>query len=161
MEDSVLPHRRKIPAHCTTTLGGCNIVCEIYKDGFDAFSLQTQLKPLPEFLKGSNCLLLSESIDFFKELPAPLHDHNYQFKWSFKIDKVDSGGSSYKCPFWAKFSALKLLKTKMRSTMHSNHLNHLMILHVYQAKIEKIYIREIVNKFISRKDSREERFSLL
>ena len=45
--------------------------------------------------------------------------------------------------------------------MHSNHLNHLTILHVYQAKIEKIYIREIVNEFISRKDSREERFSLL
>ena len=83
MEDSVLPHRRKIPAHCTTTLGGggggCNIVCEIYKDGFDAFSLQAQLKPLPEFLKGSNCLLLTESINFFKELPASLHDHNYQF----------------------------------------------------------------------------------
>ena len=39
----------------------CNIICEIYKDDLDAFSLQAQLKLLPDFVKGSN-LSLSELI---------------------------------------------------------------------------------------------------
>ena len=59
------------------------------------------------------------------------------------------------------FSALKRLKTKMRSTMHNNRRSDLMVLHVYQDEIDKIDIREIANEFISRKDSRKERFSLL
>ena len=45
--------------------------------------------------------------------------------------------------------------------MHNNRLNHLMVLHVYQDEIDKVDIREIANDFISRKDSRKERFSLL
>ena len=59
------------------------------------------------------------------------------------------------------FSALKRLKTKMRSAMHNNRLNYLMLLHVYQDEIDKVNIRELANKFISRKDSRKERFSLI
>ena len=59
------------------------------------------------------------------------------------------------------FSALKRLKTKMRSAMHNDRLNYLMLLHVYQDEIDKVNIREIANKFISRKDSRKERFSLI
>ena len=59
------------------------------------------------------------------------------------------------------FSALKRLKTKMRSAMHNNRLNHLMLLHVYQDEIDKANIREIANKFISKKDFRKERFSLI
>ena len=46
-----------------------NIICEIYKDDLDAFSLQAQLKLLPEFVKGSN-LSLSELINSFRTLPA-------------------------------------------------------------------------------------------
>ena len=62
------------------------------------------------------------------------------------------------------FSALKRLKTKMRSmrsTMYNNRLNHLMVFHLYQDEIDKVDIREIANEFISRKDYGKERFSLL
>ena len=50
------------------------------------------------------------------------------------------------------FFTLKRLKTKMRSTMHSNRLNHLMVLHLYQDEIDKVDIREIANEFISSKE---------
>ena len=59
------------------------------------------------------------------------------------------------------FSALKRLKTKMRSTMHNNCVNHLMVSPVYHDEIDKVDIREIANEFIWLKDSRKERFSLL
>ena len=45
--------------------------------------------------------------------------------------------------------------------MHNNRLNHLMVLHAYQDEIDKVYICEIANEFISRKDSRKGRLSLL
>ena len=45
-----------------------NIICKIYKDDLDAYSLQAQLKLL-EFLKASN-LSLSELINSFRALPA-------------------------------------------------------------------------------------------
>ena len=50
----------------------CNIICEIYKDDLDAFSLQAQLKLLPEFAKGSN-LSFSELINSFRALPASIN----------------------------------------------------------------------------------------
>ena len=59
------------------------------------------------------------------------------------------------------FSALKRLKTKMRSTMHNNRVNNLMVSPVYHDEIDKVDIREIANEFIWLKDSRKERFSLL
>ena len=48
----------------------------------------------------------------------------------------------------------------MRSTMHSNWLNHF-VLHFYPEEINKVYIPKIVNMVIARKDSRKECFGSL
>ena len=134
-----------------------NIICEIYKDDLDAFSLQAQLKLLPEFVKGSN-LSLSELINSFRALPA---SKQLTLAEAFKLIKLILVAPATNAISEQSFSALKRLKTKMTSTMHNNRLNHLIVLHVYQDEIDKVDIREIANEFISRKDSRKERFSLL
>ena len=135
-----------------------NIICEIYKDDLDAFSLQPQLKLLPEFRKSLNLsnLSLSELINSFRALPASKQSILAEAFKLIKLILVATNPISER-----SFSALKCLKTKMRSTVNNNHLDHLMVLHVYQGEIDKVDIREIVNEFISRKDSRKERFSLL
>ena len=48
------------------------------------------------------------------------------------------------------FSALKWIKSYIRSTMHSNRLNHAMILHV--RKSDDMSLKEIGNEFISQKE---------
>ena len=121
------------------------------------FSLQARLKRLPEFVKGSN-LSLSELINSFSSLPASKQSILAE---AFKLIKLILVAPATNSISKRSFSALKRLKTKMRSMMLNNCLNHLMVLHVYHNKIDKVDIREIANEFISRKDSRKERFSLL
>ena len=58
------------------------------------------------------------------------------------------------------FLVLKKLKIKVKSIMRNNRLDDLIVLHVYQEEICKIDNCKIANKFIARKDSRKERFSL-
>ena len=45
-------------------------------------------------------------------------------------------------------------KTKMRSTVHNNRPNYLMVLHIYQKDIEKIDILKKVDEFIVSRDLR-------
>ena len=134
-----------------------NIICEIYKDDWDTFSLQAQLKLLPQFVKGSN-LSLSELSNSFRALPASKQSISAE---AFKLTKLILVAPATNAISERSFSALKRLKTKMRSTMYNNRLHHLMVFHVYQDEIDKFDIRERANEFISRKDSRKERFSLL
>ena len=57
-------------------------VAEIYEDNFNAFSLQTQVRFLPEVTKGSN---LHHYTDAFKLLPASNHPIIARFQ-VFKVD---------------------------------------------------------------------------
>lgn len=45
-------------------------------------------------------------------------------------------------------------KAKMRSTVHNNRPNYLMVLHIYQKDIEKIDILKKVDEFIVSRDLR-------
>ena len=56
------------------------------------------------------------------------------------------------------FSALKRVKTYIRSTTSSNRLNHLMMLHVHKEKTDRLDIEDNCSEFISRKDSRRSLF---
>ena len=52
------------------------------------------------------------------------------------------------------FSVLMGSKAKMRSTVHNNRPNYLMVLHIYQKDIEKIDILKKVDEFIVSRDLR-------
>ena len=52
------------------------------------------------------------------------------------------------------FSVLMRSKAKMRSTVHNNRPNYLMVLHIYQKDIEKIDILKKVDEFIVSRDLR-------
>ena len=46
-------------------------------------------------------------------------------------------------------STLQRVKTYLRTTMHQNCLNHLMVLHVHKDKTDNINLEGCVNEFIS------------
>ena len=56
------------------------------------------------------------------------------------------------------FSSLRRLKTYLRTTMSSQRLNHLMILHVHKDSTEKLDLHEISSLFISRNERRQNVF---
>ena len=52
------------------------------------------------------------------------------------------------------FSTLRRLKTFLRSTMTQNRLNHVMLLHIYKEKTDKIDLTKVATKFVSVNDRR-------
>ena len=52
------------------------------------------------------------------------------------------------------FSALKNVKTYLRTTMHQERLNNLMVLFVHQSETEKVNLIEIGNEFVSGNEQR-------
>ena len=51
------------------------------------------------------------------------------------------------------FSALKRLKTYLRSTMGQERLNHLMM-HVHKSRTDKLIVIDIANNFVSKSERR-------
>ena len=59
------------------------------------------------------------------------------------------------------FSALKQVKTYLRATTKEKRLNHLMILHVYKDRADKIDLVDVANQFVEWKDNRVHIFGKL
>lgn len=51
------------------------------------------------------------------------------------------------------FSALRRVKTYLRTTMTQERLNHLMVLHVHRESTDAMDLREIANDFVSYKEA--------
>lgn len=56
------------------------------------------------------------------------------------------------------FSAMRRVKTYLRSTMHQMRLNHLMILHIHKDKTDQLFLPDIANDFISKSERRSQVF---
>ena len=52
------------------------------------------------------------------------------------------------------FSALKHVKTYLRSSMTQNRLNHCMLLHVHKDKTQKLDLRQLAEEFVKVNDTR-------
>ena len=52
------------------------------------------------------------------------------------------------------FSALRRVKTYLRSTTRQDRLNHLMILHVHKDRTDALDLKEVANEFVSGSEHR-------
>ena len=59
------------------------------------------------------------------------------------------------------FSALKLVKTYLRSTTGDSRLNHLMMLHGHKDKTDALILVDVANDFAGEKENRKELFGKL
>ena len=58
------------------------------------------------------------------------------------------------------FSALRRIKTYLRSTMGKERLNHLMTLHVHNDTIDAVDLVEVANQFVSGNEYRQRMFGM-
>ena len=79
-------------------------------------------------------------------------------KWSRKDCKVTFTFTSHKYRKWAHFSALKHVKTYLRSTMGNNRLHTLMLIHVHKNILDNINLAYVANEFVDRRDRRKQTF---
>lgn len=52
------------------------------------------------------------------------------------------------------FSAMRRVKSYLRSTMHQERLNHLMVLHVHKDKTDQLFLPDIASEFVSKSERR-------
>lgn len=57
------------------------------------------------------------------------------------------------------FSALRRIKSYLRSTMSQPRLNHLMILHYHQDMCDKLDLKSVANEYISKNEARKRTFA--
>ena len=58
------------------------------------------------------------------------------------------------------FSAMKRVRTYLRSTTSDGRLNHLMVLHVYKDRTDSFKMVEVLNAFVEWNDSRHPIFGV-
>ena len=58
------------------------------------------------------------------------------------------------------FSAVRRIKTYLRSTMSQQRLNHLMLLHVHKSYTDKLNLVDIANDFIADNEHRKRMFGM-
>ena len=59
------------------------------------------------------------------------------------------------------FSAMRRIKTYLRSTMSQSRLNAMMVLHIHKDLTDSLNLKSIGNDFISKSDYRKTKFSVL
>ena len=56
------------------------------------------------------------------------------------------------------FSALKRVKTYLRSTTTDSRMNNLMVLHIHKERVDKLNLIEVANEFVEKNDRRRSLF---
>ena len=134
-------------------------VCDFYGDDLSSSDLQSQLKILRTLyiekkkdekpsISGLKYVLQSLSLSQRELLDMVCR--------TFQLLIVMPATN---CTSERSFSALRRIKSYLRSTMSQARLNHLMVLHYHQDMTDNLDLKTIVNYFISAKESRQNIFA--
>ncbi len=125
-------------------------VMRIYGDDFNGQSLQLQLQILVSTVP-EDIHTIMEVLSYLKEMPASEKELiNEVVKLAKLILVMPATNSTSE----RSFSALRRLKTYLRSTMTQQRLNNLMILHVHKELTDELKMKEIANEFIGQNERR-------
>ncbi|KAL5473597.1 hypothetical protein EMCRGX_G028099 [Ephydatia muelleri] len=173
--DPSLPRQRKVPKHLKIGSSApefTNIVEDVYrkayyevidfvvqsiKDRFDQNGYK-MLSKLEELLCDSECGIKLKGIIAFLQSLSLIESELYT-----EVIKLTKLTIVMPCPNAVSertFSALRRLKTWLRSTMHQSRLNWCMLLHVHKDESDKLDLAIIGNEFASRNSSRQELFGI-
>ena len=120
----------------------------MYEGDFDEFCLKTPLKLLPSIARTAGYKIGKIDIaDALKIL------RNLDVSQVIVLAKLVIVAPATNAVSERSFSALKRLKTYLRSTTGDNRLNHLMMIHVHQERTDELDLKTIANEFIALNDT--------
>ena len=129
----------------------------MYKD--DEFSLQTQLKLLPSIAQDAGYRVgeinIADALKIFRSLEV---NKRLLLSEVLILAKLVIVSPATNAVSERSFSALKRLKSYLRSTTGDNRLNHLMVLHVHQDKTDRLDLKKVANEFVGNNDNRKRVF---
>ena len=132
------------------------VVCKFYHDDLDKHNLSAQLEHLPGHNKSNSTIRTAkELIDFFQNMKLGERQNLGEVEKLVKLLLVMPATNAVS---ERSFSAMKRVKSYLRSTMTNNRINHLMIMHVDKDKTDNIDMIQTAKSFIEKNDSRRKRF---
>ena len=135
-------------------------VCNFYSKDVKKFDLQAQLPLLKAMMtelhasEGTN-LTLKDIVKGIRGISEIQKSSLSQVWVLFKLLLVMPATNASP---ERSFSALRRVKTYLRSTMSQERLNHLMVLHIHQDEVDKLDLRAIGNEFIGEMELRKRMF---
>ncbi len=125
-------------------------VIKIYGDDFDLHNLKAQLQILSSTVP-AEIKTIFEILHFIKDLPASKKEFLNQIIILAKLILVmlATNSSSER-----SFSAMRRIKTYLRSTMLQERLNSLMVIHVHKELTDNLNMKDVANEFVQISDRR-------
>ena len=135
-------------------------VCTIYKGDLDKHQLQVQLPVLHSLVSeklqsGENELTIPFVITTLSELSTA---QRVCFSQVFVLAKLLLVMPATNASSERSFSALRRVKTYLRSTMTQLRLNNLMVLHIHKDKTDHLNLKEVGNEFVGNREVRMRHF---
>ena len=120
-------------------------VTQFYCEDLEVSMLHVQLQTLATYFKDESEVALQDIITYFKEL-SPSECHIYsEVLTILNLILVNPSTNSIS---ERSFSAMRRIKTYLRSTMGQQRLNNIMVLHIHKDKTDKLSMIDIANKFV-------------
>jgi len=131
-----------------------NFVVEFYEGDLDGSVLKLQLETLKtgfEHQGNSETVTLHEVLKYLRSLSPAMR---CMFSEVVTLAKLILVMPATNATSERTFSALRRVKTYLRSTMTQNRLNSLMILHVHKERTDALDVHGVVGEFVSARDRR-------
>ena len=130
-------------------------ILDFYKDDFNEDSLKSQLKIFSTIYPRKEGLVITDIIQYFKDLGPRVKD---LLSDVCKIMEIILVLPAANAESERSFSKMNLIKTYLRSTMSQKRLNHLMTLAVYPELVDVLNLKEIGEEFVAKRSGRESVF---
>ena len=130
-------------------------VCNFYGEDLERNSLLTQLQTLRVQLGAEKDLWLNDVVAYLKSLPSVTVDY---FSEVFNLVRLILVVPATNAVSERSASALRRLKTYLRTTMSQERLNHCIILHVHKERTDKLNMANIGDQFVMSSTDRQNRF---
>ena len=133
-----------------------NEVCITYGDSIDKYRLNAQLSLLQPTVEALEFdvkeFSMFDLIKFFQKLG---YSRKIALSEVIKVAKVLLVIPATNAIVSERsFSAMKRVKTFLRSTTSDNRLNHLMLLHVHKEKVDNLNIIDVANEFVENSEKK-------
>ena len=127
-------------------------VTSFYKDDLDPTELSTQLKMLSvHFAEQGSQVTLQDCVNYLRSLLAAQRSFYSQVCILVRLILVMPATNAVS---ERSFSAMRRLKSYLRSTMTQSRSNHLMILHLNKEKLDSLDLNAIGNQFVQGSEHR-------
>ena len=144
-------------ANCKEYQSELKFVLEFYGSDLDGSSLSTQLEVFSTTCKtkSQEVYRLSDMVKLFKSLTPSQIELMSQVCKAFKLLLVMPATNAVS---EHSFSALRRVKSYLRSTMTQQRLNHLMVLHIHKDLTDELDIVTLANEFVALREHRSSIF---